>query len=56
VIYAKDVSVEVTTRVVVVSEVTTSVVLTRLRVGTRLVRTSVVVCTVVVGIRETTVT
>jgi hypothetical protein len=50
VIYANDVDTDVTTRVVVVTEVTTCVVRTRLNVGTRLVRT------VVVGMSETTVT
>jgi hypothetical protein len=56
VIYAKDVDTDVTTRVVVETEVTTWVVLTvvgtRLNVGTRVVRISVVV----VGISDTTVT
>jgi hypothetical protein len=50
VIYANEVAVDVTTRVVVEIDVTTSVVLIRLNVGTRLVRT------VVVGISDTTVT
>jgi hypothetical protein len=48
--YANDVDTDVTIRVVVVTEVTTCVVLTRFVVGTRLVRT------VVVGTIETTVT
>jgi hypothetical protein len=50
VMYANDVDTDVTTRVVVVTEVTTCVVLTRFVVGTRLVRM------VVVGTIETTVT
>jgi hypothetical protein len=50
VIYANEVAVDVITRVVVEIYVTTSVVLIRLNVGTRLV------CTVVVGMSETTVT
>jgi hypothetical protein len=50
VIYAKDVAVDVTTLVVIEVVVTTSVVLTKLKVGTRLI------CTAVVGMSETTVT
>jgi hypothetical protein len=50
VMYANEVDTDVTTRVVVVTVVTTFVVRIKLTVGTRLVRT------VVVGMSDTTVT